>query len=45
MIYTCYSDLCSSFPSYEDTNSNITDNGQAIKFIENGIRVFLVNLM
>jgi len=40
---TFHSDLCGSFPSYENSNINVvTDTGQAVKVVENGIKVFLI---
>lgn len=32
------SDLCGSFPSYEDSNSNpVTETNQGVKVVENGM--------
>lgn len=43
---TFYSDLCGSFPPYENSNVNsVTDTDQAVKVVENGIREFLIDLL
>jgi len=43
---TFHSDLCGSFPSYENSSINsVTDTGQAVKVVENGIRVYLIDLL
>lgn len=36
---TCYSDLCGSFPSYEDNSNSITETSQVVKVVENGMRI------
>jgi len=41
-----HSDLCGSFPSYENSNINsVSDTGQAVKVVENGIKVYLIDLL
>jgi len=39
-----HSDLCGSFPSYENSNIN-SDTSQAIKVVENGIKVYLIDIL
>jgi len=43
---TFFSDLCGSFPSYENSSINsVTDTSQAVKVVENGIRAYLIDLL
>lgn len=41
-MYTFHSDLCGSYPSYENSLNSVTDTSQAVKVVENGIRIYFV---